>query len=511
MDQGRDGMAVGDRPAPQLYMASLQQQQAQQRQQLHQQPQQQPPPQNLTLAGSSSSSAMSSMWSHGWFTSKLLEQRFRSACSMVMEAVDGDPKAAADDGLQHVLAEFSTLKNEQVELARLAALYAKQQHALKKTEAELGLLLGNIGVHEPRRNMGSALNLCADMLRRSSKRREDLVVQCEAFSTSIDAFLSTAVEDMQTSKNRFDMTRRALKAAEETLVRSRSAVIDPARRKMLEAEVDESRKLYSDLSVQLSSKVRLLSHHRNRQLCESVSLLCDGAKEHHLAAAADWSAWAPFVPDESDAIAVIEQCFQENLDHASAGGGAVHTMPSAAPPTPAEEAGRQGARGKQATPLHDSNNLEFEAVDLQSGPPSYDDDARRRSPEALDQGHGSAAGELGGGWGGVASAAPSSQDVSDVRPEALPLTVRGARVLYDRTVAASGESLAVAMQQEPAGQGVESAGDYSEAGCADEGYCTTQEVWDGDGDVDPAPAAPEAPGEVKVAAKVAARFAERKA
>ena len=65
-----------------------------------------------------------------------------------------------------------------LELARLAALYAKQQHALKKTEAELGLLLGNIGVHEPRRNMGSALNLCADMLRRSSKRREDLVVQC---------------------------------------------------------------------------------------------------------------------------------------------------------------------------------------------------------------------------------------------------------------------------------------------------------------------------------------------
>ena len=506
-------MAVGDRPAPQLYMASLQQQQAQQRQQLHEHPQQQPSPQNLTIAGSSSSSAMSSMWSHGWFTSKLLEQRFRSACSMVMEAVDGDPKAAADEGLQHVLAEFSTLKNEQVELARLAALYAKQQHALKKTEAELGLLLGNIGVHEPRRNMGSALNLCADMLRRSSKRREDLVVQCEAFSTSIDAFLSTAVEDMQTSKNRFDMTRRALKAAEETLVRSRSAVIDPARRKMLEAEVDESRKLYSDLSVQLSSKVRLLSHHRNRQLCESVSLLCDCAKEHHLAAAADWSAWAPFVPDESDAIAVIEQCFKENLDHASAGGRAVHMVPPAAPPTPAEEeeAGRQGAHGKQATPVHDSNNLEFEAVDLQSAPPSYDDDARRRLPEALDPGHGSAAEEWGGGGRGE-SAAPSSQDVSDVTPEALPLTVRGARALYDRTVAASGESLTVAMQQEPAGQGVESAGDYSEAGCADEGYCTTQEVWDGDGDVDPVPAeAPEAPGEVKIAAKVAARFAERKA
>ena len=140
-------------------------------------------------------------------------------------------------------------------MAALAAQYAKQQSALRETEQRLGMLIGKIGMHEERRNMGEALCFAADGLKRSSKHREELIQASESFSTSIDSCLFTAVQNMQTSKNKYDQARCRLRAAEETLMRSRSAVIDPGRRALLQVKVDESRKLFQSLSLQLSSKV----------------------------------------------------------------------------------------------------------------------------------------------------------------------------------------------------------------------------------------------------------------
>ena len=204
-----------------------------------------------------------------WHTSKVLEQRFRSACSLMAGKAFADRGGRSSDaGLHDMLLAFDTLKKEQSELASLAAQYAKQQDALRQTEHRLGMLVGNIGMHEARRNMGECLCLAADGLKRSSKNREELVRASESFSSSIDSFLSTAVQDMQTSKDKYDLARCRLQAAEGTLMRSRSAVIDPARRAILQLEVDESRKLFQSLSVQLSSKVMPLTQLRVRLCCK---------------------------------------------------------------------------------------------------------------------------------------------------------------------------------------------------------------------------------------------------
>jgi len=56
----------------------------------------------------------------------------------------------------------------------------------------------------------------------------------DTFCKSLESFLATAVDDMQKSKHRYDMARRTLNAAEDTLLRSRSAVLDPARRALLQ-------------------------------------------------------------------------------------------------------------------------------------------------------------------------------------------------------------------------------------------------------------------------------------
>jgi hypothetical protein len=279
-----------------------------------------------------------------WFTSKVLEQRFRSACSLVVETVlheggDDLDRARADGpgpALRERLAQFETLKREQTEMARLAVQYAKEQQALKDTEHALGTLIGHVGMHEPRRNMSDCLSLAADLLKKSSKQREEIIRASDAFGKAVSSFLSTAVADMETSKAKYDMARRQVQAAQDTLSRSRSALIDPARRALLQVEVDESRKLFDGLSVQLSSKVRLGQHHRNRQLCESASLLCDVAKAFSASCSTSWGAWQQFVPDEQDALDVIETCYQENMQHNAATAAAAAAAAAAAPPHPAE-------------------------------------------------------------------------------------------------------------------------------------------------------------------------------
>ena len=288
-----------------------------------------------------------SMSSGVWFTSKVLEQRFRSACSLVVETVlqeggDDLDRARADGpgpALRERLAQFETLKREQTEMARLAVQYAKEQQALKDTEHALGTLIGHVGMHEPRRNMSDCLSLAADLLKKSSKQREEIIRASDAFGKAVSSFLSTAVADMETSKAKYDMARRQVQAAQDTLSRSRSALIDPARRALLQVEVDESRKLFDGLSVQLSSKVRLGQHHRNRQLCESASLLCDVAKAFSAQLSTSWGAWQQFVPDEQDALDVIETCYQENMQHnvaTAAAAAAAAAAATAAPPPPAE-------------------------------------------------------------------------------------------------------------------------------------------------------------------------------
>jgi hypothetical protein len=310
-------------------------------------------------------STMSSVW----FTSKVLEQRFRTACSMVTEALEGDAKGA-DDGLHAAVFEFNKLKSEQAELARLADQYARQQRALKDTESQIGLLLGSIGIHEPRHNMGECLNLAGDLFKNSGKRREELHQKSESWSKSIDAFLATAVDDMQTSKDKYAMARRQLQAAEGTLLRSRSAVVDPAKHARLQLEVDESRKLYQHLSVTLSSKVRLLAHHRNRHLCDSTSQLCESLKAFHSAVWDGWDGWQSFVADETDALEVIEKCYQENVEQKVLTGFHPQVARPAHEPAMDPRTGSSGSpHGLTATNRHEmlkrQTTREFEEVDLQ--------------------------------------------------------------------------------------------------------------------------------------------------
>ena len=302
-----------------------------------------------------------------WLTSKVLEQRFRSACSLVVETVlqeggDDLDRARADGpepALRERLGQFETLKREQTELARLALQYAKEQQALKDTEHALGTLIGHVGMHEPRRNMSDCLSLAADLLKKNSKQREEIIRASDAFSKAVSSFLSTAVVDMETSKAKYDMARRQVQAAQDTLSRSRSALIDPARRALLQVEVDESRKLFDGLSVQLSSKVRLGQHHRNRQLCESASHLCDVAKAFSASCSTSWGAWQQFVPDEQDALDVIERCYHENMQHNAAAAAAT----AAPPPAPESRVSVAAA----AVGLRDNgNNPSFQGILLHS-------------------------------------------------------------------------------------------------------------------------------------------------
>jgi hypothetical protein len=242
-----------------------------------------------------------------WHTSKILEQRFRSACSMVVEtmlAEEGDKK---DDALREHLNEFDRVKREQVELCRLTSLYAQQLRALQETEYAVGMMIGTLGMHESRRSMNECLSTSADLLKRSSKQKEELIRASESLGQTLHSFLSTAVEDMQTSKDRYDKARRSLQAAEDTFKNSRSAVIDPARRQLLQVQLDEGRKLFTDISGQLTSKIRLLQHHRNQLLCKNVSHLSDCAKTYHLSCASSWSTWIPYAPNEQDAADIIEE------------------------------------------------------------------------------------------------------------------------------------------------------------------------------------------------------------
>ena len=125
-----------------------------------------------------------------WYSSKVLEQRFRSACSLVVETVltEGDSTVRSTDqagaALQERLLDFDSLKREQTELARLAELYAKQQQELRDTEHALGMLLGNVGMHEPRRNMSDCLSLAADLLKRGSRQREEMIRASNALATT---------------------------------------------------------------------------------------------------------------------------------------------------------------------------------------------------------------------------------------------------------------------------------------------------------------------------------------
>ena len=85
----------------------------------------------------------------------------------------------------------------QIEMARLASQYFRQQKELKETEQALGMLLGHVGMHEPRRNMGNCLGVAADNLKKGSKARDELIKASECLSKTVSSFLSTAVNDMQ--------------------------------------------------------------------------------------------------------------------------------------------------------------------------------------------------------------------------------------------------------------------------------------------------------------------------
>lgn len=112
------------------------------------------------------------------------------------------------------------------------------QRAFLPTHTQaLGSLMGHIALREPHRDMSDCLWRAAEILAgsSSSKQRDDFINATITLSKTVDLFLSTAIDDMQTSKNRFWQARSSLQDAERALSRSRSsALTEPSHREKLQ-------------------------------------------------------------------------------------------------------------------------------------------------------------------------------------------------------------------------------------------------------------------------------------
>jgi len=193
---------------------------------------------------------------------------------MVAKSVDG---VGAHAG-QEYHSEFEILKAEQVELARLASKYVRQQQALRETEHALSHLVAHIARGEPCTVIQDCLSSGAAQIESSSKQRQVLMDASVALSKSVDTFLSTSIVDLQLSMERHEQTRRKLQATEDALLKSRLSLFDAARRTRLQVEVDQGLKIFNDLSEQMAARVRLLVHQRNYQMCEPISSLFECAR-----------------------------------------------------------------------------------------------------------------------------------------------------------------------------------------------------------------------------------------
>ena len=247
-----------------------------------------------------------------WYTSKLLEKSVREASTWIQETVSAK-RDESDEVVQKLLTDFDHLKKDQTQMVKLLQQYTKQQQALQNTEASLALLLTEMGQHENSPSIRECLTVAGGFFGRIHKQRDDLVKGSESAASALEAFSATAIEDLKLSVRKYDSARREFLASEKTVNRSKSIATNTERREMMQGEIDDATNNYRLLSWQVGQKVKILSHHRCREVCTKMSVLM-AAEEAFITAAAETvraSGWRPYVPNEREANEVITECYTQ--------------------------------------------------------------------------------------------------------------------------------------------------------------------------------------------------------
>ena len=265
----------------------------------------------------------------------------REASTWIQETVSAK-RDESDESVQKHLNDFDQLKNDQKQMVKLLSQYAKQQQALKQTEASLALLLTEMGHHENSTSIRECLTVSGQFFGRMTKHREDLAKSSEATASALENFSATAIEDLKLSVRKYDSARREFLAAEKTASRSKSVATNPERRELMQSEMDEVTNSYRRLSWQVSQKARILSHHRSREVCIKMSDLME-AEIAFAAAAAETmrtAGWRPYVPDEREANELISECYAQEAPAPIVSIAPGFRVPPATPPPtrrPAQE------------------------------------------------------------------------------------------------------------------------------------------------------------------------------
>ena len=247
-----------------------------------------------------------------WYTSKLLEKSVREASSWIQETVSSK-RVESDAEVQRLLTGFDKLKKDQSQMVNLLQEYTQQQQALQQTEANISLLLTEMGQHENSSSIRDCLTIAGNFFGRINKVRDELVKKSETVAAALQNFSATAIEDLKLSVRKYDSARREYLASEKTASRSKSITTNAERREMMQAEMDEATNNYRLLSWQVSQKVKILTHHRTREVCTKITDLMD-AETVFIAAASETArtcGFRPYVPNEREANEVINACFAQ--------------------------------------------------------------------------------------------------------------------------------------------------------------------------------------------------------
>ena len=247
-----------------------------------------------------------------WYTSKMLEKSVREASTWIQETVSSK-RDESDEEVQKLLADFDQLKKDQALMVKLLHHYTKQQQALLKTESSLSLLLTEMGQHTNSPTIRDCLTVSGTFFGRVTKYRDELIKISESTASAMEKFSSTAIEDLKISVRKYDSARREFLAAEKTASRSKSIATNAERRELMQSEMDEVTNNYRQLTWQVSQKVKILSHHRHREVCARMSELMEAEREFVVGAAETMqnSGWKPFVPCENEAYELISECFAQ--------------------------------------------------------------------------------------------------------------------------------------------------------------------------------------------------------
>ena len=232
-----------------------------------------------------------------WYTSKLLEKSVREASSWIQETVSSK-RFESDEEIQKQLTDFDKLKIDQSKLVKLLQQYSTQQKALQETEASLSLLLTEMGHHDNSPNIRECLTSAGNFFSRINKLRDELFKRSDLAFSALQTFSATAIEDLKLSVRKYDSARREYLASEKTASRSKSIATNAERREMMQAEMDEATNNYRLLSWQVGQKVKILAHHRSREVCTKISDLLE-AEGVFISASSEvvrTGGWRPYVP-----------------------------------------------------------------------------------------------------------------------------------------------------------------------------------------------------------------------